>query len=150
MGRGQAGERLHSLSLWGGVRQFEYWNVAAGYGLIDERVCKGVSGAVTAIGLFHEWISAHDRKPEHFLLNLEASPNEMGIAVVDHAFAMSTYWIRADDRDWPSPFQLEGVPEDAVAVEMAVRAINACTDATINEIWRKSPWSSCQMKGGTS
>ena len=67
-GPGAGGERLHSLSLWGGFRQFEYWNVAAGYGLIDERVCKGVSGAVTAIGLFHEWISAHDRKPEHFLL----------------------------------------------------------------------------------
>jgi hypothetical protein len=138
-GPGTGSSKLYSLSYWGGFTQFEYWNVAADHGLLNEQICSSVARAVAAIGLFHLWISAHDRKPEHFLIDVQADPRQMGIAVVDHAFSMSSYWKRADDRDWPAPFRLEGVPDDPLGCEMAIQAINACKDATIHEICARIP-----------
>ena len=138
-GPGHGRDRLFSLSLWGGFDQFEYWNVAEAHGLIDDRVRKSVSEAVAAIALFHEWISAHDRKPEHFLIDLAADPESMGIAVIDHANTMSAYWTRCDHRDWPEPYQLTGVPKNGAAMELAASKITSCNDATIRDICARIP-----------
>lgn len=138
-GPGHGRDKLFSLSFWGGFEQFEYWNVAEAHALIDDRVRRSVSEAVAAIALLHEWISAHDRKPEHFLIDLAADPDNMGIAVIDHAATMSAYWTRPGHGDWPEPYRLAGVPENQAAGNLAALKISSCNDAVIHDICNRIP-----------
>ncbi len=94
------------------------WDTAAGSGLITSALGASATHAVSAMRVFHTWISDSDRKSDHTLVD-GTSEEELGLAFIDHAFSMSMVWKMVDAPDGACP------PYMAVPVDDAIMAAEA-------------------------
>ena len=83
--------RGRSISAWA-FPQAMKWQEAESKGLLSVAAKDSVRAQASAMRVFHTWISDTDRKSEHTQINLDSPDGELGIAFIDHAFAMFHVW----------------------------------------------------------
>lgn len=84
-------KRGRAISLWA-FRQSMKWDEANNSGLITDQMRVSAGPAVSAMRVFHTWISDTDRKSDHTQINVDSSNGQLGVAFIDHAFSMSHVW----------------------------------------------------------
>jgi hypothetical protein len=130
---------LFALSLMGFDQPMD-WNVAVERRLVNEAICKSVAPAISACDVFHTWIGDLDRKSEHVQIDLDAADSNMGISVIDHAYAMTHIW--RSDQKHPLHLcetKLAGVDKNRAAIHYIVGKIERCRNDSIKDICARVP-----------
>jgi hypothetical protein len=90
-GDGHQDNRYLSISAWA-FPQSVKWNNAQQMGILTEQLQLSVGPALSAMHVFHTWISNTDRKSDHIQVNIDSQGDELEIAFIDHAYSMSQVW----------------------------------------------------------
>ena len=126
--------RYLSISAWA-FPQAVKWDTAQKMGFLTADLIASAGPAVSAMLVFHTWISDTDRKSDHTQINVDSPEDELGTAFIDHAFSMSYVWKAADHpagacpRYMPAPELPEIMTQTAdriaaLAVEEVTRLVN--------------------------
>jgi hypothetical protein len=134
---GQPFARGRSISAWA-FRQAKKWDEAQRLGIITAALLASAGPVVSAMRVFHTWISDTDRKSDHTQVDLESDPTALRIAFIDHAFSMSHQWKAPNAAIGPCPAYMPA-PEDRGTMHSTADAISAVPDAEIERIVNRIP-----------
>jgi hypothetical protein len=134
---GQPFVRGRSISAWA-FRQAKKWDEAQRLGVITTPLLTSASAVVSAMRVFHTWISDTDRKSDHTQVDLESDPTALGVAFIDHAFSMSHQWKGANAPTGACPTYMPA-PEHRDMMIKTADEISAFADAEIERIVNRIP-----------
>lgn len=128
--------RGRSISGWAFL-QAGKWDDAARLGLLTSELITSASPVVSAMRVFHTWISDTDRKSDHTQVDLD-SAEVLGVAFIDHAFSMSFQWKQPGAPIGACPAYMPA-PEDRGTMVHTADLISQISDAEIERIVNRIP-----------
>ncbi len=128
--------RGRSISAWA-FPQAKKWDEAARLGLLTPKLIASASPIVSAMRVFHTWISDTDRKSDHTQVDLD-SAEVLGVAFIDHAFSMSHQWKQPDAPIGACPQYMPASEHRGTMLEVA-ELISKFPDTEIERIVNRIP-----------
>jgi hypothetical protein len=128
--------RGRSISAWAFPRAAK-WDEAHRLGLLTPELIASAGPVVSAMRVFHTWISDTDRKSDHTQVDLD-SADVLGVSFIDHAFSMSYQWKQPDAQIGACPRYMPA-PEDQGTMLQVVELISRIPDVEIERIVNRIP-----------
>lgn len=128
--------RGRSISAWAFPRAAK-WDDANRFGLLTPELIASAGPVVSAMRVFHTWISDTDRKSDHTQVDLD-SADVLGVAFIDHAFSMSYQWRQPDAPIGACPPYMPA-PEDRGTMLHVAELICQAPDVQIERIVNRIP-----------
>jgi hypothetical protein len=125
-------KRGRSISAWA-FEQSDKWDNANGRGIITPTLRDSAGPIVSAMRVFHTWISDTDRKSDHVQVNLDSPPQSLEMAFIDHANSLSFVWKSADHPTPPQPPYMPAPEHRDVMIE-TTDFIASIPDAEVSRI----------------
>ena len=126
-----------SISAWA-FQQSKKWTNAQQEGIITDVSRTSALHVISAMRVFHTWISDTDRKTDHIQINLKSSQSELGIAFIDHAFSMSYVWKSDNHPSGPSGKYMPDLDNNETMTQVA-DAIAILADDDIRALINRVP-----------
>jgi hypothetical protein len=124
------------ISAWA-FAQSDSWDSANSKGVLTKVLIDSAGPPVSAMRVFHTWISDIDRKSEHTQVDLQ-SHAELSIAFIDHAFSLSQVWQKENASVGACPAYMPAPEIKDVMIEMADR-IAGLDDEKVKEAIARIP-----------
>jgi len=128
--------RGRSISAWA-FPQAKKWDEAQRLAALTPELIASAGPVVSAMRVFHTWISDTDRKSDHTQLDLD-SIDVLGIAFIDHAFSLSYQWKQSDAPVGACPAYMPAPETRDIMIQIADR-IAGVSDAEIERIVNRIP-----------
>jgi hypothetical protein len=128
--------RGRSISAWAFPRANK-WDDAMRLGLLTPELIASAGPVVSAMRVFHTWISDTDRKSDHTQVDLD-SADVLGVAFIDHAFSMSHQWKQPDAQIDACPPYMPA-PEHRGTTLQVAELISQFPDTEIERIVNRIP-----------
>jgi hypothetical protein len=128
--------RGRSISAWAFSRAAK-WDEAHRLGLLTPELIASAGSVVSAMRVFHTWISDTDRKSDHTQVDLD-SADMLGVAFIDHAFSMSYQWKQPDANVGACPPYMPALEDQGTMLQVA-ELISQTSDVVIEHIVNRIP-----------
>jgi hypothetical protein len=99
-------KRGRSISAWAFLQSIK-WDDASNRGIITPTLRDSAGPIVSAMRVFHTWISDTDRKSDHVQVNVDSPERSLEMAFIDHSNSLSYIWKSANH---PTPPQAPYMP----------------------------------------
>jgi hypothetical protein len=130
-------KRGRSISAWA-FQQAAKWDEANARGKITPPSRESAGPIVSAMRVFHTWISDTDRKSDHAQVDVDSPEGALSVAFIDHAHSMSWVWKSADH---PTPPQAAYMPAPEIREVMVETAefIAGIPDTDVSRVVNRIP-----------
>jgi hypothetical protein len=132
-----AANRYLSISAWA-FKNAMKWDAAQGKGFISDASRASAGEAVSAMRVFHTWISDSDRKSDHTQVDVDSPDGQLGVAFIDHAYSMSYGWKIPNAVAGPCPAYMPA-PELRDVMANTADLIAALPESEISRIINRVP-----------